>query len=131
MLRVPLWTTSTSLTARRWPLRRSVIAPLERASAVPQAGAEADAEWAPTGHGVEEPARSRRERSWELGTEATVLRTSAGSSNELLEATAALQGLSHRFAFADDPDAADDRLAVGPIPSGYSAVKAAYCLYVP
>lgn len=56
-------------------LRRSVIRPLERASAVPQAGAEAGTEQAPTGRGDGEPSRSPRERLWELAREATVLRT--------------------------------------------------------
>ena len=46
-------------------LRRSVIGPLERASAVPRAGAEAGTERAPTGRGDGEPARSPRERLWD------------------------------------------------------------------
>jgi CDGSH-type Zn-finger protein/truncated hemoglobin YjbI len=92
-------------------LRRSVIGPLERASAVAQGGVEAGAERAPTGRGGGEPARSPRERLWELATGATVLRTEPGASNELLEATAALQDLAYRFAVADDPGAADERLA--------------------
>ena len=92
-------------------LRRSVIGPLERASAVPQAGAEAGTERAPTGRDDEEPARSPRDRLWELAREATVLRTEPGASNELLEATAALQDLAYRFALAADPESARSRLA--------------------
>ena len=87
-------------------LRRSVIGPLERASAAPEAGTER----APTGHGDGEPARSLRERLWELAREATVLRTEPGASNELLEATAALQDLAYRFALAADPESARSRL---------------------
>ena len=87
-------------------LRRSVIGPLERASAVPQAGTER----APTGRGDGEPARSPRERLWELAKEATVLRTEPGASNGLLEATAALQDLAYRFALAADPESARGRL---------------------
>jgi CDGSH-type Zn-finger protein/truncated hemoglobin YjbI/ferredoxin len=82
-------------------LRRSVIGPLERAAAVHEASADG-----------EEPARvSPRERLWELAREATQLRTELDSSNELLEATAALQDLAYRFALAADPDSAGDRLA--------------------
>ncbi len=51
------------------------------------------------------------ERLWDLAMEATQLRVSPDASNELLEATAALQGLAHEFALADDADAADARLA--------------------
>ena len=92
-------------------LRRSVIGPLERASAVPQASAEVGTERAPTVRGDGEPARSPRERLWELAREATVLRTEPGASNELLEATAALQDLAYRFALAADPESARSRLA--------------------
>jgi CDGSH-type Zn-finger protein/truncated hemoglobin YjbI/ferredoxin len=91
-------------------LRRSVIGPLERAWAVAQAGAEADTERAPTARGDGEPARSPRERLWELARGATVLRTEPGASNELLEATAALQDLAYRFALAADPESAQSRL---------------------
>ena len=75
-------------------LRRSVIGPLERASAVPQAGAVAGTEGATAGRGDGEPARSPQERLWELAREATALRTEPAASNELLEATAALQELA-------------------------------------
>jgi CDGSH-type Zn-finger protein/truncated hemoglobin YjbI/ferredoxin len=92
-------------------LRRSVIGPLERASAVPQAGAAAGTERAPTDPGDGEPARSPRERLWELARETTVLRTDPGASNELLEATAALQDLAYRFALAADPESARSRLS--------------------
>jgi hypothetical protein len=66
-------------------LRRSVIGPLERASALPHAGTEAGTERASTGRGDGEPARSPRECLWDLAREATVLRTEPGATNELLE----------------------------------------------
>jgi CDGSH-type Zn-finger protein/truncated hemoglobin YjbI/ferredoxin len=82
-------------------LRRSVIGPLERAAALHEESADG-----------EEPARvSPRERLWVLAREATQLRTELDSSNELLEATAALQDLAYRFALAADPDSAGHRLA--------------------
>ena len=40
-----------------------------------------------------------------------MLRTEPGASNELLEATAALQDLAYRFALAADPESARSRLA--------------------
>jgi CDGSH-type Zn-finger protein/truncated hemoglobin YjbI/ferredoxin len=82
-------------------LRRSVVGPLERASSLPRSSAVA---------GAEEPVDSPRERLWNLAREATVLRTEPGASNELLEATAALQDLAYRFALAADLDAAQSRL---------------------
>jgi CDGSH-type Zn-finger protein/truncated hemoglobin YjbI/ferredoxin len=45
-----------------------------------------------------------QDRLRSLAREATTLRTLPGSSNELLEATAALQDLAYRFAAADDRD---------------------------
>ena len=84
-----------------------MIGPLERASAVPRAGAER----APKGSGGGESARSPRERLWDLAREATVLRTEPGASNELLEATAALQDLAYRLVLAADAETARSRLA--------------------
>jgi CDGSH-type Zn-finger protein/truncated hemoglobin YjbI/ferredoxin len=75
-------------------LRRSVVGPLERAAAVPRPSAEP---------GAEEQVHSPRERLWELAREATMLRTKPGASNELLEATAALQDLACTFASDEDP----------------------------
>ena len=46
-----------------------------------------------------------------LAREATVLRTERGASNELLEATAALQDLAYRLALAADAETARSRLA--------------------
>jgi CDGSH-type Zn-finger protein/truncated hemoglobin YjbI/ferredoxin len=74
-------------------LRRSVVVPLERVSA------------ASDGHGAQAPTQSPWERLWELALEATALRTEPGASNELLEATAALQDLTVTG------DSAESRLA--------------------
>jgi CDGSH-type Zn-finger protein/truncated hemoglobin YjbI/ferredoxin len=74
-------------------LRRSVVAPLERASATPG------------GRGAQAHTDSPWERLWELALEATALRTEPGASNELLEATAALQAL------AVAGDSAESRIA--------------------
>jgi CDGSH-type Zn-finger protein/truncated hemoglobin YjbI len=89
-------------------LRRSVIGPLERASAGGQDGGES-AGSTRTSRSSEAPAA--RDRLWELARQATIMRTSADPSNELLEATAALQDLAYRFAIATGPDSASDRLA--------------------
>jgi hypothetical protein len=79
-------------------LRRSVIGPLERAST---GGGQAAGERA----GPQRTSRSfdalaLHERLWELARQATIMRMSPNPSNEVLEATAALQDLASRFAFA-------------------------------
>jgi CDGSH-type Zn-finger protein len=88
-------------------LRRSVIAPLERSRTGANAGADEDAGNAR----LDEPSGVPSERLWQLAREATMLRASTGASNELLEATAALQDLAYRFTIVDDSDSADDGLA--------------------
>jgi CDGSH-type Zn-finger protein/truncated hemoglobin YjbI len=85
-------------------LRRSVIGPLGRASGAQQVGASQEA-------GPRRSAGALQDRLWNLAREATTLRSSDGASNELLEATAALQDLVYRLASADDPDLARNRLS--------------------
>src|SRR5215831_3853115 len=80
-------------------LRASVVRPLERVTPRPR------------GRSAKTPAASPGERLWELAGQATALRAEPEPANELLEATAALQDLAYRFASADDPGAADERLA--------------------
>jgi CDGSH-type Zn-finger protein/truncated hemoglobin YjbI len=84
-------------------VRHSVIGPLERASRV-LAGAGGEAR--PRGSAL-----ASSDRLWELAREATSLRASAGASNELLEATAALQDLAYQLASAHDPGLARERLS--------------------
>jgi CDGSH-type Zn-finger protein/truncated hemoglobin YjbI/ferredoxin len=81
-------------------LRRSVIRPLERVS--PQDGE--------SGGGTPHGPATVAERLWLLAEDATRLRA-AVDTDELQEATAALQDLAHRAALAGDPDTAADRLS--------------------
>jgi CDGSH-type Zn-finger protein/truncated hemoglobin YjbI len=94
---------ATRLSQAAARLRRSVIGPLEPAGAEPSQARTGERDGGST--------REPRERLWELATEATRLRAADGATNELLEATAALQDLAYRFSLADDPDSAEDRVA--------------------
>jgi CDGSH-type Zn-finger protein/truncated hemoglobin YjbI len=80
-------------------LRRSVVRPLERIHPAQSRDTVSRAGLALT------------ERLWDLATEATELRVVTDASNELLEATAALQGLAYELALEDDQDSAAARLA--------------------
>jgi CDGSH-type Zn-finger protein/truncated hemoglobin YjbI len=89
-------------------LCRSVIAPLARVSGAGAAGGStSEAEAA----ACTEPAQAVRDRLWALAKAATTLRASPGASNELLEATAALQDLAHTWASADDPELARSQVS--------------------
>jgi CDGSH-type Zn-finger protein/truncated hemoglobin YjbI/ferredoxin len=85
-------------------LRRSVIGPLGRASGAQQVGASQEA-------GPRRSPGALQDRLWDLAREATTLRSSNRASNDLLEATAALQELVNRIASDDDPDLARNRLS--------------------
>jgi CDGSH-type Zn-finger protein/truncated hemoglobin YjbI len=103
-------------------LRRSVIRPLEQASPTQTVGTDR------AGSVPGAAPASAGERLRELARDATTLRAAAGPSNELLEATAALQDLGYRFALAADPESAsgflDELTAIqAELPA---AIRAAY-----
>jgi CDGSH-type Zn-finger protein/truncated hemoglobin YjbI len=81
-------------------LRRSVVGPLERV--VHENGR-------PTSGGG--PVSGWTERLWELAQDATRLRASPDSPNELVEATAAVQDIVFHLASADSAELGQDRLS--------------------